>query len=128
LIQALETTADSTKVDEFMAAISQFEKVRTLTLEAVLSLAPQDVINSRSDDADYDGARAIMTKLHAEKVGLQYHSIEIHLHHHGGLNAIGGMKNILRSFASKISVSGVYQQWRSSRKVDPRVLVGSASN
>ena len=69
-----------------------------------------------------------MTKLHAQKVGLQYHSIEIHLHHHGGPNVLGEREINLRSFASKISVSGIYEQWGSSRKVDPRVLVGSASN
>jgi len=69
-----------------------------------------------------------MTKLHAQKVGLQFYSIEIHLHNHGGLNVIGERETKFRSFASKISVSGVYQQWGSSRKIDPRVLVGSASN
>jgi hypothetical protein len=127
-IQALETMADRSKVDEFLNVLSQFERLRRLILYAVSSLAPQGVIDGLSDDADFDGAQAIMTKLHAQKVGLQFHSIEIHLHHYGGPNVFGEHEIKSRSFASKISVSGVYQQWGSSRKVDPRVLVGSASN
>ena len=120
--------ADRSKVDEFLNVLSQFEQLRRLILCAVSSLAPQGLSSGLSDDADFDGARAIMTKLHAQKVGLQFHSIEIHLHHYGGPDVFGGREIKFRSFASKISVSGVYQQWGSSRKVDPRVLVGSASN
>ena len=120
--------ADRSKVDDFLNVLSQFEQLRRLILYAVSSLAPQGVIDGLSDDADFDGAQAIMTKLHAQKVGLQFHSIEIHLYHYGGPDVFGGREIKFRSFASKISVSGVYQQWGSSRKIDPRVLVGSASN
>jgi hypothetical protein len=120
--------ADRSKVDEFLNALSQFEQLRTLTLYAVSSLAPQGVSNGLSDDADFDGARAIMTKFHAQKVGLQFFWIEIHLHQHAGFDVVGWRQTNSRLFASKISVSDVYQQWGSSRKVAPNVLVGSASN
>jgi hypothetical protein len=127
LILALETMTDSSKVEEFLAAISQFEQLRTLTLQAVSSLAPQGVSNSRSDDADYDGARTIMAKLHAQKVGVQYDWIELHLQHNIGYSFTGEPKTDFRSFTSKISVSGVYTQWGSQRKIAPKVAVGSAS-
>jgi hypothetical protein len=120
--------ANRSKVDEFLNALSQFEQLRTLTLYAVSSLAPQGLSNGLSDDPDFDGARATMTKLHAQKVGIQFYWIEIHLHHHAVFDVIGGRQTKFRSFASKISVSGVYQQLASSRKVAPKVLVGSTSN
>ncbi len=120
--------ADRSKFDEFLNALSQFEQLRTLTLHAVSSLDPQGVSNGLSDDADFDGARAIMTKLHAQKIGLQIFWIKIHLQHHAGFGVIGWRQTESRLFESKISVSGIYQQWGSSRKVAPKVLVGSASD
>jgi hypothetical protein len=118
--------ADRSKVDEFMNVLPQFARVKTLTLYTASSLAPQGVRTGLSGDVDYDGARAIMTKLHAQKVGAQCNSIEIHLNRHNGYSV--NRENDFRSFSSKMSISGVYEQWGSKRKIAPKVSVASASN